>query len=195
MAHLTGDRGAAVEAADRAEARLSTASPAESMFVQAVVAEARRQPENAARWYDALAAADPDDQSALAELAGYQDCSGRTTDAIASYRRLLELDARQPGPALELCRLYGPARMNDSAMARAFGERARRAYAAFGSPAGEAQARLCLSDVLRAARPLSGPSRAGSPPRPCRRSSRSGCGTASARALLRRAPRPAPRTI
>ncbi len=153
VAHLTGDRGAAVEAADRAEARLSTASPAESMFVQAVVAEARRQPENAARWYDALAAADPDDQSALAELAGYQDRSGRTTDAIASYRRLLELDAQQPGPALELCRLYSPARMNDSAMARAFAERARRAYAAFGSPAGEAQAMLCLSDVLRGGTP------------------------------------------
>jgi len=153
VAHLTGDRSAAVEAADRAEARLSTASPAESMFVQAVVAEARRQPENAARWYQAFAAADPDDQSALTELAGYQDRSGRITEAVASYRRLLQIDPRQPGPALELCRLYNPARMNDVAMARAFGERARRAYATFGSPAGEAHAMLCLSDVLRGGTP------------------------------------------
>jgi hypothetical protein len=41
---------------------------------------------------------------------GYQDRSGRTADAIASYRRLLDAAGRQPGPALELCRLYNPAR-------------------------------------------------------------------------------------
>ena len=55
---LTGDRSAAVEAADRAEARLQRRRRRPSaLFVEAVVAEARRQDENAARLYDALAAA------------------------------------------------------------------------------------------------------------------------------------------
>jgi len=117
--------------------------------VQAVVAEVRRQDENASRWYSELAAAHPDDLSALIELAAYQDRSGRTTDAIASYRRLLDAAAQQPGPALELCRLYNSARLNDTRMARAFGERARQAFVKLGSPAGEAQAMLCLADVLR----------------------------------------------
>jgi len=153
VAQVTGDRTAAIEAADRAEARLQGAPPADALFVQAVLAEVRRQDENAGASYAALAAARPDDASALMELAGYQDRSGRTADAVATYRRALDLDPRQAGPALELCRLYNSTRMNDAAQARAFGERARTAYASVGWRAGEAQALLCMADILRVGKP------------------------------------------
>ena len=153
VAQITGDRSAAVEFADGAEQRLQGASPSDAVFVQAVVAEARRQDENAARLYQLLQASKPDDPAALIELAGYQDRSGRTAEAVASYRRLLEIDERQPAPALELCRLYNTTRMNEAGQARAFGERARKAYAGIGARPGEAQALLCLSDVLRVGKP------------------------------------------
>jgi len=149
VALAMGNRKLATEAADQAEARLRVASPVEARFVQAVVAEARRQDENADRWYAELADAHPDDRWARLELAAYQDRSGKTPDAIASYRRLLDEDARQPGPALELCRLYISPRMNDAKTARGFGERARQGFEALGASTGEAQAMLCLSEVLR----------------------------------------------
>jgi len=145
IAHVTGDRTAAAEAADRAEARLTNTSRHERLFVQAVAAEARRQPENAAGLYQALAESEPDDPAAWTELAAYQDRAGRTQDAVATYRRVLSLDDKQPGAALELCRLYNSTRLNDKAQARTFGDRARNRYVALGSPVGEAQAMLCLA--------------------------------------------------
>jgi tetratricopeptide (TPR) repeat protein len=153
VAQVMGERTAAAEAADRAEARLQGASPADAVFVQAVVAEARRQDENAMRLYQTLADEHSDDPVALGELAAYQDRSGRTAAAIASYRRMLDLSPRQPGPALELCRLYNSTRMNDAAEARTFGARARQGYHEIGSRLGEAQAMLCLVDILRLGKP------------------------------------------
>jgi tetratricopeptide (TPR) repeat protein len=153
IAQIVGDRNAAAEAADRAEGLLSTASSGDRLFVEAVVAESRRQIENAARAYQALADATPDDTSGWLELAAFDDRSGRTAEAIATYRQVLDADARLPGPALELCRLYNSTRMNDATQARAFGDQARRGYANLGSTAGEAQAKLCLADILRGGTP------------------------------------------
>jgi len=148
-----GDRNLATEAADRAEARLSVASGAEALLVQAVVAEVRRQDENAGRWYAELASAHPDDPSELIELAGFQGRSGRSADAIASYRRALDMAPAWPLPALELCRLYSATRLSDAVQARQFGERARRVYTDLGSAPGEALAMLCLADSLRVGKP------------------------------------------
>jgi tetratricopeptide (TPR) repeat protein len=153
VALVSGDRVAAAQAADLAEARLQATSPREALFVSAVVAEARRQDETAEREYRALAAAAETDPTGLIELAGFQDRSGRSADAIASYRRALDLASSWPLPALELCRLYNATRMNDAAQARQFGARARRAYAELGSSPGEALAMLCLADSLRVGKP------------------------------------------
>jgi tetratricopeptide (TPR) repeat protein len=106
VASLTGDRVAAAQAADLAEARLQGASPEDAAFVSAVIAEARRQDERADREYQTFAAARQADPTGLIELGGFRDRSGRTADAIESYRQALDLEPRDGLPALELCRLY-----------------------------------------------------------------------------------------
>jgi tetratricopeptide (TPR) repeat protein/tRNA A-37 threonylcarbamoyl transferase component Bud32 len=151
VANLTGDRVTAAQAADLAEARLQGASPEDTAFVSGVIAEARRQDEGADRDYGAFAAARRPDTSGLIELAGFRDRSGRTAEAIASYRQAADLDPPAGLPALELCRLY--TRTNESAQARQFGERALKAFAAVGSAPGEATALLCLVDNLRRGTP------------------------------------------
>jgi tetratricopeptide (TPR) repeat protein len=147
VAILTGDRVTAAQAADLAEARLQGASPDDARFVAAVVAEARRADERADRAYQAFAEGRGNDPFGLIELGGFRDRSGRTAEAIAAYRQALDLDPQAPLPALELCRVY--ARTTDIAQARQYGERARKAYAAFGSAPGEALAMLCLADNYR----------------------------------------------
>jgi tetratricopeptide (TPR) repeat protein len=139
----------AAQAADQADMRLLGASPDDVLFVSAVVAEARRQDERAERAYRALADAREPDSTGVLELAGFLDRSGRSADAIAAYRRALDLAPGDPLPALELCRLFNPTRTNDMAQARQFGERARRTYAALGSSPGEALALMCVADNLR----------------------------------------------
>jgi tRNA A-37 threonylcarbamoyl transferase component Bud32/tetratricopeptide (TPR) repeat protein len=153
VAHIVGDRNAAAEAGDRAEERLEGASDEDRLFIEAVVAEVRRREDEAEQRYVAFAASSGDDPAGLMELAGFLDRRGKTAESIATYRRVLDLDGRLAGPALELCRLYNSTRMNDAAMARAFGERAQRSYQDLGSPVGAAQAMLCLSDTLRVGNP------------------------------------------
>jgi len=153
VAQIVGDRNAAAEAGDRAEERLEGASGEDRLFIEAVVAEARRRDVEAEQRYAALASFSADDPGGLIELAGFLDRRGKTAEAIAAYRRVLDRDSRLPGPALELCRLYNSTRMNDASMARAFGERARRSYKGLGSRAGEGQAMLCLADILRVGNP------------------------------------------
>jgi tetratricopeptide (TPR) repeat protein len=151
VASLTGDRTTAAQAADLAESRLQGASPEDTAFVSAVIAEARRQDERADREYQTFAAARQADPTGLIELAGFRDRSGRTADAIASYRRVLDLEPGEGLPALELCRLY--TRTNESVRARQFGDRAQKAFATVGSSPGEAMALLCLVDNLRLGTP------------------------------------------
>jgi len=152
VAQIVGDRNGAAEAADRAEARLEGSSRSDRLFVQAVVAEAR-QGEQAEQLYTQLAELAPDDPWGRLELAAFLDRRAKIPEAIAAYRRVLDLDARSPGPPLELCRLYASTRVNDPVQARAFGERARSAFVALGSRVGEAQSLLCLSNVMRTGSP------------------------------------------
>jgi tetratricopeptide (TPR) repeat protein len=57
------------------------------------------------------------------------------------------LDGHLARPHLELCRLYN--RLNEPASAKAEGEGALAAYRALGNRGGEAQALMCLTDMLR----------------------------------------------
>ncbi|HEY6613300.1 MAG TPA: serine/threonine-protein kinase, partial [Vicinamibacterales bacterium] len=142
----------AAEAADAAVALLSNATPrADRMFVNAVVAEARRDYEAAERTYIEWIAAYPDDATGLIELGGFRDRRSQTEAAVVSFRRALALDNRLLRPHVDLCRLYN--RLNDSANARTQAREAAMSYVALGSRDGEAQALFCLTDALRGGTP------------------------------------------
>lgn len=149
-AFMRQDREAA-DAADRA-ARLSggSASPADRLLIEAILAEVRRDSQRAEQRYRALAESYPDDPSWLLELAAFEDRHGDAAAAIATYHRALDADANLSRAHLELCRLYSPSRRNDPARARTHGDAALVAYGAVRNRGGEAQALWCLTDVLRA---------------------------------------------
>jgi tetratricopeptide (TPR) repeat protein len=142
----------ASEAAEAAVGLLSNETPrADRLFVNAVVAEARRDYETAGRTYDDLIAAYPDDATWLTELGGFQDRRSQTEAAVVSFQRALALDSRLLRPHVDLCRLYN--RLNDSANARTQARDAATSYVALGSREGEAQALFCLTDALRGGTP------------------------------------------
>jgi tetratricopeptide (TPR) repeat protein len=138
------------ESADRAFELSTDGLPAaDRMFVEAVVADAR-DPAAAGERYRELVSRYPDEPAWLIELAAFEDAQGRVSNAEDAYNRALQLDPGLARPHLELCRLYSPSRLNDSAAARRHGEAALQAYRSLGNQGGEVQARWCLSDVLRA---------------------------------------------
>jgi serine/threonine protein kinase/tetratricopeptide (TPR) repeat protein len=136
------------QAADQASRLVSEQMPEiDTLFIAAVSAEAQRDFTGAEERYRELVEQYSDEPAWLMELASYQDRLGRTADAIASYRQVLALDGRLPRARLELCRLYN--RLNESASANEEGQRAAVAYRALGNRGGEAQALMCLTDMLR----------------------------------------------
>ena len=147
------------DAADTGEqgARRLTDQPArrDRLFVEAVAAEARQDIETAEATYRGLIAAFPDEPGWIMERAAFQDRLGTaeaTTQAIGGYLEVLRLDSRLARADLELCRLFGPARQNEPVNARDHGMRALTTFRSMGDPAGEAQALICLTDVLRVGR-------------------------------------------
>jgi tetratricopeptide (TPR) repeat protein len=139
----------AVAAADEARRLLSGETrEADRLFVEAVAAEARRDTATAEDRYRRLVARYPDEPGWLIELAGFQDRQGLNEEAVNTYHAALALDDRLVRPHLELCRLYSPSRVNEPALARRHGEQTLAMYAALGNRGGEAQAHLCLTDVL-----------------------------------------------
>ena len=140
----------AADSADQAS-RLITdqLSPADRLFVEAVVAESRRDAATAEARYRGLVERYPDESAWVIDLAGFQDRQGKATDAVAGYHRALALDGRLVRPHLELCRLYSPSRLNEPALAKEQGEMALAGYRSLGNRGGEAQALWCVSDVLR----------------------------------------------
>jgi tetratricopeptide (TPR) repeat protein len=97
----------------------------------------------------------PDEPAWVMEHAAFQDRVGTadaTAQAIASYLTALQRDNRLARADLELCRLYGPARQNEPVNARDHGSKALAAFRSIGDRAGEAQALICLTDVLRVGR-------------------------------------------
>ena len=152
-AQLTRDETEATDAADRALAAITARTAVvDALFTRAVAAEAHRDTEAAERWYRALTVERPDDATWVIELAGFLARQTRAADAVAAYHHALMLDTRLPRPRLELCRMYGPARLNEPAEAKTFGEAALNGYRALGARAGEAQSLLCLADTLVAGR-------------------------------------------
>ncbi len=139
------------EAADQAS-RLITdqMSVSDRLFVEAVVAESRRDGTAADAHYRELASGEPAAPLSVTELAAFHDRQGRADEAIAGYHRALALDGHLARPHLELCRLYSPSRTNEPALAKEQGQMALDRYRALGNRGGEAQALFCLSDVLRA---------------------------------------------
>ena len=121
--------------------------PPVRLFVEAVVAESRRDFPTAAARYAELAGRHDDDVAATIELAAYEDRRLLNADAIRDYVRVLSLDSRLVRPHVELCRLYN--RSNEAAQARDHAQSALMAYRAAGDRAGEAQALLCITDTLR----------------------------------------------
>ena len=151
----------AAEAAERAIGLLAGVRPSveeERLFIEATVAEARRELEDAEARYLELVEESGEDVAWLAEYGAFLDRRGRYADAAARFQRVRDLAPKLARPEVELCRLFGPARLNDGPTARrhaaAASEKYRALQDAAGSggarlSAGEAQAAMCLSDVLR----------------------------------------------
>jgi tetratricopeptide (TPR) repeat protein len=139
------------EAADSAEQAAGMAGdqlpPRDRGFVDAVVAEARREFGSAEGNYRGIAARYADEAAPLIELAGFLDRRGRTADAIVTYQQALAIDDSAALADVELCRLYN--RSNEGANARDRAQRAVEKYQAIGSLTGQAQALFCLADTLR----------------------------------------------
>jgi tetratricopeptide (TPR) repeat protein len=144
----------ATQAAEDA-ARLITPRTAarDRLLIEAMVAEARRDYDDAGNRYRALVTAFPHEPIWLLELGGFQDrvavSAEATAEAIGTYLEALKIDSRLARANLELCRLYGPVRQNERINARAHAQAAVEASKSIGDAAMEGLALLCLADVLR----------------------------------------------
>ena len=122
-------------------------SGAERLFVEAVAAEAAKDFATAGARYDELVALE--EREWIAERAAYLDRRTDDDAAILAWQRAIELGARSGRPDLELCRLNGPTRKDNAALALTHAAEASRKYAVVGSAIGEAQVAMCRADVLR----------------------------------------------
>ena len=139
----------ASEAAEAAARLVSANTPRiDTLLVNAIVAEARRDYEAAETSYRRLITLYPDEPSWLIELGGFQERRTRVEDAIVSYQRALALDGHLPRPDVELCRMYN--RLDDFANAKKHARDALAKYKALGAREGEIPALFCLAEVLRA---------------------------------------------
>ena len=139
----------ASDAAEAAARLVSGNTPRiDTLLVNAIVAEVRRDFEAAEASYRRLVAIHPDEPSWLIELGGFQDRRTRVEDAIVSYQKALALDGRLPRPDVELCRMYN--RLDDFANAKKHARDALTKYGALGAREGEVPALFCLAEVMRA---------------------------------------------
>jgi tetratricopeptide (TPR) repeat protein len=155
-ARVMRDDDGAADAGEEATRRLTAQTPRrDRLFVGAVAAEARQDAQAAEAGYRNLITAFPDEPGWIMERAAFHDRLGTadaTTQAIAGYLEALQRDSHLARADLELCRLYGPARQNEPVNARDHATKALAAYRSMGDRAGEAQALICLTDVLRVGR-------------------------------------------
>ena len=139
------------EAAEQAS-RLLTArdSPANRLFVEAVVAEARRLFTQAEGHLRELAARDQHEVDWRLEIGAYRSRRAETRDgwtaAVADYHEALRQDPARIRAHLELCRLYN--RLREPANAKRSAELALTGYRSAGWRSAEALARFCLVDAL-----------------------------------------------
>ena len=148
-AQLVKAEDEATETADRAVSLLASRSPrVDTLFVQAVASEVRRDASAAESFYRELTRERPDDPTWAMELGAFLDRQARNADAVSVYHGVLTVNERLLRPQLELCRMYSPSRLNEPVEARKYGETALRGYRTSGARAGEAQSLLCLTDTL-----------------------------------------------
>jgi tetratricopeptide (TPR) repeat protein len=127
----------------------ASTSATDRAFVEAVAAESMGNPDLARRRYEDLVDRFQDEPAWLMELAAFRERQRDSAGAIETYHAVVTADARLPRPHLFLCRLYNSTGTNDAALAKRHGEQARQAYQALGAIGGQAQATLCLVDILR----------------------------------------------
>ena len=153
LSRVQQSMGRANEARDAAERANSLVteniSRLDQMFVAAVVAEARRDTAGATARYQALASRYGGQGQWLMELGAWFERLGDYEASVTAYQQALVQRQTLVRPHLELCRLYGPSRLNQTARAEEQGRIARTEYARRGDRALEAQALFCLTDVLR----------------------------------------------
>jgi tetratricopeptide (TPR) repeat protein len=148
VSHIMRRDDDAAESGEQGVRLLTAQTPeADRLFVEAVAAESRRDEGAAAGRYAALVDRHRDDPALVMQRAAFEDRDNRTADAVASYLGALALDARQPRPNVELCRMYN--RLNEAAKAREYAQKGLTAYQALGARSGEGQALLCFADALR----------------------------------------------
>jgi tetratricopeptide (TPR) repeat protein len=141
------------DTAERASALLSDRTdPIDRLFVEAVVAEARLETETAEARLRELVDRDPEEVRWRLDLAAFHDRRADSRDgwtvAVNDYHDVLRRDSVLLRPRLELCRLYN--RLQEPAKAKQQGLQALSGYQAAGWRGGEALARFCVADVLRA---------------------------------------------
>jgi tetratricopeptide (TPR) repeat protein len=153
MAALMRQDQDALQAADQAERLVTDETRArDRVLIEAVHAELRRDLTSAAERYQRMVARYPDEPSWLLELAAFHDRRGASAEAVETYHRALSLDSRLLTAHLELCRLYSPSALNEPALAKEHGELMLKMSRELRNRGGEAQALMCLTDVLRTGR-------------------------------------------
>ena len=143
------ERGAeAVQAAQRASQLAGTsATQSESLFIDAIVADSRRDLTAAEERYRRLRESRPDDPAAYAELADFLRRREISQRAVDAYHEALRIDPQYLRPHVDLCQLY--TRLDDHPRAEREAQTALDGYRAAKNRSGEAQALLCLGEAQR----------------------------------------------
>jgi serine/threonine protein kinase/tetratricopeptide (TPR) repeat protein len=142
----------AVQAAEVASRMLRESSnPGDRLFIEAIIAESRRDSATAEARYRERVSRDSADANATMELAAFLDRAGRSNDAVAAYLQAISLDPYLYAADVDLCRMYN--RLGESLRARDRAERARKNLGDLHAIAGQAQALLCWADSLRSGSP------------------------------------------
>jgi tetratricopeptide (TPR) repeat protein len=145
-----GKANEARDAGERANGLINkNMSRVDRLFVAAVVAESRRDAPAATARYQELAERFGGEPHWLMELGASFDRGGDYEQSVIAYQQALVQRQLLVRPHLELCRLYSPSRLNDTARAEEQGRRALAEYSRRGDRALEAQSLFCLIDVLR----------------------------------------------
>jgi tetratricopeptide (TPR) repeat protein len=138
----------AVGSAQRAKQLMTAEMPKnDALFIDAILAESQADFAAAEARYRQLSTSRLDDSAALAELADFFRRQDFNPLAVEADLDALRLDAGYIRPHLDLCELY--TRLTDHPLAETHAQAALAGYKTAGSPAGEAQARLCLGESQR----------------------------------------------
>ncbi|MCM3880389.1 MAG: serine/threonine-protein kinase [Vicinamibacterales bacterium] len=138
----------AIEAGLRASQLVTKDTPqADALFIEAIVADSRRDLTLAEDRYRKFQLARPDDAGASAALADFLRRREISDRAVEAYHQTLTIDPGYVRPHLDLCQLY--TRLDDHPRAEQEARVALERYRTAGNRGGEAQALLCLGEAQR----------------------------------------------